>query len=75
MKVDFAGKELKCVKGSDLFEENSFYYCFADEGHSFWIHAPYLEEKFGVVQVKMSDESRDNFIIRNRYERTKLLPG
>ncbi len=67
-------KTLVCIKGSGSFEEDHFYYCFADEGYDFWIHAPWLEETLGVTQIKVSGCSRDNFRIRDQHKRITLLP-
>jgi len=64
MAASLSHKTLICIKEGGFFEKDAFYYCFADEGYDFWIHAPWLEETLGVVQVKVSGESRDNFRIR-----------
>jgi len=66
MEENIAYKTLVCTKGSELFRENSLYYCFADEGYDFWIHAPWLEQTLGVVQIKVGGECREQFIIRDR---------
>ena len=63
MATSLSHKTLMCIKESGFFETNTLYYCFADEGYDFWIHAPWLEQTLGVVQVKVSGESRDNFRI------------
>jgi hypothetical protein len=74
MTGNLSYQTLVCIKGSSSFEENCFYYCFADEGYDFWIHAPWLEETLGVVQIKVSGDSRDNFKIRDQHQRIALLP-
>ena len=64
MPQNLAHCTLLCIESSSFFEKNHRYYCFADEGYDFWIHAPWLEESLGVVQVKVSGESRQHFIIK-----------
>lgn len=68
---NFTSQTLLCIKAQGLFEENKFYYCFADEGGTFWIHAPFLLEKIGVNQIKVSGGLRDNFITEEEYEASK----
>ena len=59
---DLSAQILICTKRfSDLIEEGSKYYCFADEGYDFWISAPFLTEVYGVSQIKCSGQYRDNF--------------
>ena len=67
-KKNFANQVLLCVSAQGLFSENEYYYCFADEGHHFWIHAPFLLEKIGVDQIKVSSGLRENFVTREEYE-------
>lgn len=55
-----------------MFTEGELYYCFADEGDHFWIHAPFLLESLGVDQVKVSADSKKIFITRNEYEDRRL---
>jgi hypothetical protein len=63
MSVSWSGAVLKCVEAFGFFQEGMRYYCFADEGHTFWIHAPFLMPKFGVEQANVSDEYRKYFVI------------
>jgi hypothetical protein len=74
MTENISYKTLVCIKANGSFEENCFYYCFADEGSDFWIHAPWLEETLGVVQIKVSGECRENFRIRDQHPKIALLP-
>jgi len=74
MKKNIAYKTLVCVESSQLFEKNNFYYCFADEGYDFWIHAPWLEQTLGVVQIKVSGDCREQFITKDQFRRPKVLP-
>jgi len=64
MTVNFSGQTLTCVTDSGFFKKGNSYYCFADEGYDFWIHAPWLESSYGVNQIKVSGESRENFAIK-----------
>lgn len=64
---NFANKVLLCIKSQGLFEENKYYFCFADEGHVFWIHAPFLVDRIGVDQIKAVTELRNLFITKDEY--------
>ena len=64
MNIDFGGQTLTCTTDGGFFKKGSSYYCFADEGHDFWIHAPWLESTYGVNQIKVDGSSRENFIIK-----------
>ena len=66
-----------CEEAGGFFEKGRAYYCFADEGYDFWIHAPWLEKTLGVTQIKVTGTSRENFIIKEspRAGRPALLPG
>ena len=68
---NFTSQVLLCIKPQGLFDENQYYYCFADEGHVFWIHAPFLLEKIGVDQIKVSGELRENFVTEEEYHHKK----
>ena len=59
---NFSCKTLRCVKDSTMFSEGNLYYCFADDGNIFWIHAPWLEETLGANQIKCPNFLRDNFV-------------
>ena len=59
---NFGCKTLKCVVSSSMFSEGNLYYCFADDGDSFWIHAPWLLETLGVNQIKVPKFLRENFV-------------
>lgn len=63
MSVNWSGCVLRCVEAFGFFKQNQKYYCFADEGHIFWIHAPFLMSKFGVEQANVSDEYRKYFTV------------
>jgi hypothetical protein len=58
---NFSGKILICIADTGTLKERCKYYCFADEGHDFWIHAPFLLETYGVTQLKCSGEFRGHF--------------
>ena len=58
----FSGQTLKCIVSGGYFHKGNRYYCFADEGYDFWIHAPWLESTLGVNQIKVSGVSRENFV-------------
>ncbi len=60
-----------CLKTQGLFEARKYYYCFADEGDHFWIHAPFLLKELGVDQIKVPSASRENFITENQYYESK----
>jgi hypothetical protein len=75
MIANFNCKTLTCIKKSNFFEKGNKYYCFADEGYDFWIHAPWLEESLGVNQIKVAGTSRENFTIENPSRRLRVLPG
>ena len=72
---NFTSQTLLCIKAQGLFEENKFYYCFADESDTFWIHAPFLLEKIGVNQIKVSGKLRNNFITQEEYEASRNKVG
>ena len=59
---NFSGQTLRCIKDSQLFSKGKSYYCFADDGESFWIHAPWLEETLGINQIKAPSFLRENFV-------------
>ena len=64
---NFVSQVLLCIKPQGLFDKNKYYYCFADQGHCFWIHAPFLLEKIGVDQIKVSNTLRENFVTEEEY--------
>ena len=68
---NFTSQVLLCIKPQGLFEGKKFYYCFADEGHVFWIHAPFLLEKIGVDQIKVPSALRENFVTEEEYNEQK----
>tara|TARA_B100001250_G_scaffold154595_1_gene132815 strand:- start:720 stop:983 length:264 start_codon:yes stop_codon:yes gene_type:complete len=68
---NFTSQVLLCIKPQGLFEGKKYYYCFADDGHVFWIHAPFLLEKIGVDQIKVSGELRENFVTEEEYNNQK----
>tara|TARA_B100000131_G_scaffold246668_1_gene239666 strand:+ start:324 stop:539 length:216 start_codon:yes stop_codon:yes gene_type:complete len=63
MTAYWTGCVLKCTESFSFFKRGSKYYCFADEGHTFWIHAPFLMESYGVEQINMSAENRKYFTV------------
>ncbi len=62
--ANFEAEVLICTRTFGFFEQGTAYYCFADDGYNFWIHAPFLLDTLGVQQIKVADECRDNFMIR-----------
>ena len=63
MRPYWTGCVLKCIEKFSFFEKGSKYYCFADEGHTVWLHTPFLMGVYGVEQVNISDESRKYFVV------------
>lgn len=73
---NFANQVILCIKPQGFFEENKYYYCFADQGDVFWIHAPFLLDKIGVDQIKVSCGLKENFITEDEYNaRQNYLAG
>tara|TARA_Y100001937_G_scaffold125150_2_gene191350 strand:- start:291 stop:521 length:231 start_codon:yes stop_codon:yes gene_type:complete len=72
---NFANQVVLCIKPQGLFEENRYYYCFAERDGFFWIHAPFLLDKIGVDQIKVSSGLKENFITEEEYGARYHLTG
>ena len=68
---NFANQTILCIKANGLFEENKYYFCFADSGDVFWIHAPFLLDRIGVDQIKVPCGLREFFITEEEYHANK----
>ena len=55
----FQGVTLICTNSFAFFEKGGEYYCTHDTGEHFYIFCPH--EKFGVSQIKLSNESKQYF--------------
>ena len=62
MVLNWSGYVLRCIDNTGYFKAGEKYYCFADEGHTFWMYAPFLVETLGVDQVCISNEKRKYFV-------------
>tara|TARA_Y100001970_G_scaffold285923_1_gene406847 strand:- start:802 stop:999 length:198 start_codon:yes stop_codon:yes gene_type:complete len=59
----WTGCVLRCLEKFSFFKPGEKYYCFADEGHTFWMYAPFMLETYGVDQVSISEENRKYFTV------------
>jgi L-fucose mutarotase/ribose pyranase (RbsD/FucU family) len=57
--MTFQGSMLICIRSFAFFEEGRQYYCTHDTGEHFYVWCPH--ERFGVSQIKLTDESRQYF--------------
>ncbi len=61
----FACQTVMCIENSGIFKEGRLYYCFAETGDAFWLHAPWLLETLGVDQIKVPIATKDKFVLKN----------
>jgi len=69
---EIQGKVLICLESYGLFVAGTKYYCFAEEDEFFWIHAPFLLDRIGVDQIKVSRDLTRIFCSEENYHPSLL---
>ena len=59
LTLSYQGTMLICISNFAFFEKGKQYYCTHDTGEYFYVWCTH--EKFGVSQIKLSNESKQHF--------------